>query len=108
MDAVKRKGPGITRTTRPRFIKLGVWLLVVTYACFQSSATEGQNTSPVPPQTNLNKFETLKEFRDFVASYFPPGTFSKPDGSPDDNLASLRAMYFREIGEPPLPRSDNN
>lgn len=61
-----------------------------------------QNTSPV------HRFSSLKEFRDFVALYFPPGTFAKPDGSPDDSRADVLALYLHDIGEPPLVRSDNN
>lgn len=85
-----------------RFTRVGVWLLVIGYAWLQSSAVRAQNTSPV------HKFSTLKEFCDFVALYFPPGTFTKPDGSPDDSRAEVLALYLSDIGEPPLVKSDNN
>jgi hypothetical protein len=90
------------------FIKSRPWLLVVGYLCLQSVAVRAQNTSPVPPPGSPKEFRTLKEFKDMVASYFAPGTFKKPDGSTDDNRAEVLAIYLREIGEPPLLRSDNN
>ncbi len=108
MYAVKNKEQLNTWATRPRFIKLEVWLLAVVCACLLPSTTGGQNASPTPPPTSLNRFQSLKEFRDMVDSYFPPGTFKKPDGSPDDSLANVLALYLRQIGEPPLLRSDSS
>lgn len=85
------------------FIRLGVWLLVIGYACPHTSHVRAQqNTSPGPT------FSSMKEFRDFVSLYFPPGTFRKLDGSPDDSRANVLALYLRGIAEPPLDRSDKN
>ncbi len=45
---------------------------------------------------------TSSEYRSNGLAYFPAGTFSKPDGSRDDDSAASWAWYLRARGEPSL------
>jgi len=72
-------------------IKLAAWLLASGCAFLQPLTGHAQKS------THLPAAKSLKEFYENGSSYFPFGTFKKPDGSPDDHHGDVMAWYLRRI-----------
>jgi hypothetical protein len=90
---------------RPKIVIVG--LISGAFALAASLVTLLPAT-PAQNNSRISSPSSLKEFYENGSSYFPPGTFMTPSGSPDDHFGDSIAWYLHEIGEPPLFKSAEN